>query len=337
MVALRATQIGLTPRKNPSHDANAPQDEPADRLEALLDPKGPSQRCNQGKRTMFCEKCGIQARAGQQYCTACGATLKAESAGSTRPKAPVAEPPNQQLLPPEASTDRSSRPSSGHSWYLTLATVVVFALVAGGATGYYFLSQHAWHPADAVSVTSTSASQVGSSTTINRPSTTAATTADGQQAPVLIDLSSRATLTASTTHPPDTDGPTVYYYPKYLVDGIPETCWSVHNSGSGWVQFDFASPIQISELRLIAGYQKVTESLDLWPLNNRLRRFKVQFADGTSEEHEVLDQRGWQIVKLQARQTTSVRVVILEVYPFQKVGKDGWNDTNISEIHPWGL
>lgn len=145
------------------------------------------------------------------------------------------------------------------------------------------------------------------------------------------DLTSSASLTASSVHPHDGSN---YYYTEYLADDRFETSWSVEGI-NGWAEFDFSSPVDVTELRIVAGYQKVV-GWDRWPVNNRLRSFRVEYSDGSSEVHEVLDQRDWQIVKLKGTWTTSVRIVILSVYPYQTIGPNGWNDTCISEIHVWG-
>jgi hypothetical protein len=153
--------------------------------------------------------------------------------------------------------------------------------------------------------------------------------------PESIDLSSRATVSASSYLPPNR---IANYYPQNLVDDNPATCWGADWVGPGmWVQFDFASPVTVTQLRVIAGYQKSGSGGDSWPRNDRLQSFTVQFSDGTAVTREVLDQRGYQDVALPPTETTFVRIVVLSVYPYQFDGKgQGWDDLSISEMHVWG-
>jgi hypothetical protein len=151
----------------------------------------------------------------------------------------------------------------------------------------------------------------------------------------VVDLSTFATITASDEYLPGGDNPG--YFVENLTDGDRLTSWGVHDGGPGaWVDFTFESEVTVTELRVIVGYDKADQYFDRWPCNNRMRGYRVQFSDGTSEVGEVMDLRGVQTISFPPIKTTSVRLKILSVYPFQKSGQYGVNDTYLSELSPWG-
>lgn len=268
----------------------------------------------------FCIRCGKRLGEGDKFCTGCGATVD----GSFSPQPP---PPSLGSGAPQAE-EAAARDRSRFMW-TWVACLAVIVIGAGVAAGAILLARGGVEQSPLIAAGAANTTDAGQ--TSATPSTGLNASSTSVISPTETDLSSNASLRASSVHPPDGSN---YYYAEYLVDESLETAWSFAGT-SGWIEFDFSSPVNVTELHLVAGYQKVVD-WDRWPVNNRLRRFSVEYSDGSSETHEVLDERDWQVVKLKGTKTTFVRIVVLGVYPFQTIGTNGWNDTNISEIHVWG-
>jgi hypothetical protein len=158
----------------------------------------------------------------------------------------------------------------------------------------------------------------------------------GASAGVSSDLSARAVLSASSTHSP-TRGDTWTFNVTKLIDGNANTCWTPLRARwyGSWALFTFSAPVTVTQLRVVAGYEKVDE-VDHWPTNNRLRSFRVEFSDGSAQTCEVQDIRGYQTVELTPTMSTFVRVVVLSVYPYQMIYGSGWDDLCVGEMNPWG-
>jgi hypothetical protein len=123
------------------------------------------------------------------------------------------------------------------------------------------------------------------------------------------------------------------------VDGDPATCWveGVPGYGEGeWVLFTFPRTVTVDEIRIIPGLDKVKDGWDRWWSNGRVHAFRLEFSDGSSEEHSVADVRQMQPVALdKPRSTTFVRFVIVSVYAAENVPNMA-DDTCVAELHVWG-
>ena len=133
----------------------------------------------------------------------------------------------------------------------------------------------------------------------------------------------RITATASSVRAPIS---IASYQATNAVDGRLNTAWIEGADGPGigqWIHFDFDREVDLRSLTIAAGYFK---SPEIWVQNNRLAAVSLQFADGTNQHHSFPDRMEQQQIKLGSTRTTSVKIIIEEVY----FGKDP--DTAISEV-----
>ena len=170
------------------------------------------------------------------------------------------------------------------------------------------------------------------------PGTTAAEATSTTQAGVanVVDLSAKATLRASSTL--KTSGSTSYGVAN-LIDGDPETCWAEGVKGYGrgeWFEFAFATPVTVSQIQVLPGYDRKTDDYDRWFANGRLKSCNLDFSDGSHKECTVKDSRTLQTITFVTPHTvTKVRVTITDVYPASE-GKNQAEDTSVSEFHVLG-
>jgi len=148
----------------------------------------------------------------------------------------------------------------------------------------------------------------------------------------VINLTSLATTSASSTlSEENVRGKQVQYDAKRALDNDPTTSWveGIRDSpGIGeWLKLDFEHPINVTRLELDIGYDSDEK---VFFLNNRVRNAKIIFSDGTEKDVEFLDQRGIQSISIDGITTTSITIVIQQVYP----GKV--NDTPIAEVRVLG-
>ena len=149
-------------------------------------------------------------------------------------------------------------------------------------------------------------------------------------------------ITASSTlaaQPSDLDGGAIFeYLPYHAFDGAKETTWAEGSDGDGvgeWLQIDFARPTPVGGFEIMNGYWRLDQRL---VENNRVKRIRVDFSDGESEEFTLADPvsgeyqptltgSGERLTFTKTHITTDVRFTILEVYPGNR-----WNDTCITDI-----
>ena len=126
------------------------------------------------------------------------------------------------------------------------------------------------------------------------------------------------------------------YQPWMAVDGSSESAWVEGVAGPGvgqWVMLSFPGTVEVHSVRLDVGYDK---NADTFAKNNRIKRATLIFSNGDRLGLGFADKRGMQAMPLARApgpsiQTTSVKVVIEEVFP-------GWkyDDTCLAEIEVWG-
>ncbi len=141
-----------------------------------------------------------------------------------------------------------------------------------------------------------------------------------------------ATIHASASSTQVTDGGITYAAGNTL-DGTLSSAWNSNGAKDGpgpgiSLTYRFASAVQLREITIRNGYQKVRSSdgTDLWPLNERVRRFEV-VTDTGHWTWDLRDLRDPQTLRRDFGSTTTVQLRILEVYPSRK-----YRDVAVSEI-----
>ena len=133
----------------------------------------------------------------------------------------------------------------------------------------------------------------------------------------------------------DSQGNTITYEPAQAIDGASDTAWRVSGDGIGqWLQLDFASPVGVTRVGLIPGYDKVDpfDGTDRFAQNRVVRRARLEFSDGTSFEATFERRRDLQFVQApQPTRTRWIRIVILDTYP-PATDREPRDATPISEV-----
>lgn len=145
----------------------------------------------------------------------------------------------------------------------------------------------------------------------------------------LRNLSFFASVSASSELPADQWGT---YHAFAAVDGAPETSWveGVEGAGVGeWIELVFPGAIVVGRIGLDIGYDK---DADLFFANNRVKRATIVFSDGQQLDLTFADTPGSQLVEIDSVQTSSLRLIVEEVYPGSR-----YDDTCLSEIEVWGV
>jgi len=153
------------------------------------------------------------------------------------------------------------------------------------------------------------------------------------------DISSEATIAASSTLQPVGSGTS--YATANLVDGASETCWAEGNTGYGigdWVKYTFLKEVSVTKVSCLPGYLKVSDGVDRWLQNGRLKTVTISFDDGTRIAHTFTDDKSYQDVTVDPpEKTRTVTITIVDIYPGQS--GSNWSaseDTTVSEMHIWG-
>ena len=163
--------------------------------------------------------------------------------------------------------------------------------------------------------------------------------AAGDQLPLELLYSGISASSTLAAQPSDLDGGAIFeYLPYHAFDGAKETTWAEASNGDGvgeWLQIDFARATPVSGFEIMNGYWRLDQRLFE---NNRVKRIRVDFSDGESEEFTLADpvsgeyqptltSSGERLAFAKTHLTTDVRFTILEVYPGNR-----WNDTCITNI-----
>jgi len=124
------------------------------------------------------------------------------------------------------------------------------------------------------------------------------------------------------------------YYPCKASDGDIMTSWVEGASGNGvgeWVRVDLDSEKAYYGLNIFAGYG---ESEDLWEKNGRVKKVRVDFSNGESEEFNLADVYEYQdlVFDVPVSGLQYADIEILEVYE----GTD-YDDTALAEVRFYGL
>ncbi len=152
--------------------------------------------------------------------------------------------------------------------------------------------------------------------------------------PESYDISYSATLKASSQLP-GSQG--VTYDPENLLDDRGDTCWAENAGGYGvgeYVQFSYSSPVTVTGIDVMPGYDKFKD-VDRWYSNGRVKKARVEFSDGTSEEVRFADEKTVQTKTFaQPHQTTYVRFVIVSAY--EATGDRAAKDTSMAYMRVFG-
>jgi hypothetical protein len=317
---------------------------------------------------MLCTKCGQKIEEGTKFCRFCGApaTPAVDPDAVTEITAPVPLPPVAAVVPPVAPPAPPASAVTPDHWEITqpsqtwdpsgswerpepprrrtgmwaFVAGLVFVVCAGAAIAAYFLLRDdsgspTTRPTD-VAVSTT----IGSDTTVPGAGSTETTAGESTTTSVgpapAVDLSAVADISVSSTL--STSGSTTYGKAN-LTDKDLTTCWAEGVAGYGlgeFIEFTFADPVTITEIRIVPGYDKIAGGWDRWTSNGRVRSFDLGFSDGTTESCSVTDTRELQVVALSSPRTvTSVRLTITGVYEAAEGPKKA-EDTSVSELHLWG-
>lgn len=124
-------------------------------------------------------------------------------------------------------------------------------------------------------------------------------------------------------------GRTKPYHVREIMDNDLKTAWVEGKPDDGvgeWVEFTFDPEIILERISLINGY---TRSETLYQANNRVKKIRISFDDGTYIDQELKDGelKPQTITLPEPKQIRILRLTILETYKGSK-----YNDTCISEI-----
>lgn len=124
-------------------------------------------------------------------------------------------------------------------------------------------------------------------------------------------------------------GRTKPYHVREIMDNDLKTAWVEGKPDDGvgeWVEFTFDPEIILERISLINGY---TRSETLYQANNRVKKIRISFDDGTYLDQELKDGelKPQTITLPEAKQIRTLRLTVLETYKGSK-----FNDTCISEI-----
>jgi Double zinc ribbon len=252
-----------------------------------------------------CPRCGEPGKPGLNYCSRCGRPLVRQTAdrGPTRWRpAP---------LPAE-------RPWWRSPWVILLA---LLALVAGVAF-VLWRQDPAPVPPPATAVVEPPESE--------RPSAPAQPSA-APSAPAGAEARLEvAGVTASTVLDPDGD---IVYDPRVTLDGDPTTAWNdgVRGTPTGEsLEYRFTSPVRVTRIELINGYDKVVSEGDRFAQNARIRTARIRTDDGEMLQ-QLQDTREPQSVTGQFGPTCRITLLVESIYPGEE-----FEDVALSEIAFFG-
>lgn len=153
------------------------------------------------------------------------------------------------------------------------------------------------------------------------------------------DVASSATARVPSTRAPGTavDGSRIRFDAEQMLDGDATTSWQMEGDGTGAeIVLTLAGPTALSEVGLINGYAKVDRDrrgrrIDWYAGNRRILAVEWVLDDGTTIAQTLDDTTELQSVPVEAVETSTVTLRLVEVSPPGK-GRDARNNTAISEI-----
>ena len=132
------------------------------------------------------------------------------------------------------------------------------------------------------------------------------------------------------------------FVPDRMNDGIETTCWQfstgVTRLGDAYIYVDFSVPATADELWIKNGFWKISDGLDQYTRNSRLKKITVDFQYAgeygyrdpvTITLKDDKERKDWQVLQLGGRSgVTAVRIRILDTYKGSKYK----SDVAVSEI-----
>lgn len=136
-------------------------------------------------------------------------------------------------------------------------------------------------------------------------------------------------IEASSVLPPSSSG---NYVAQNVDDWNGSTAWAegVEGDGQGsWILFKSTAPRKVKGIEIDNGYKK---SPQIFASNNRVKKVKVEFSDGSSIIKELTDgyDMNNNISLNKETSTTYIKITILEVYKGSK-----YSDTCMSGVHAY--
>ncbi len=124
------------------------------------------------------------------------------------------------------------------------------------------------------------------------------------------------------------DSSNMSYDPQNVVDKDYSTKWAEGASGDGigeWIQVSCTQgDASVSQIKIVNG---LATDMDKFYKNNRVKKAKLTFSDGSETTINLDDTASEQVIDIGYKVTSYVRLTILDVYSGSK-----YNDTCISEI-----
>lgn len=135
-----------------------------------------------------------------------------------------------------------------------------------------------------------------------------------------------SSVTASCQSPDGEDaaGRTTSYQPVNLADGDPSSVWRCDGAAVGeWVELHFGRDVELTELGIIAGFNKIdpTDGTDRFLQSRRVASVRVELDDGSSTDLLLADERAMQYLPVVGK-TGSARIVITGTRPGSTVVND---------------
>ena len=258
-----------------------------------------------------CGECRALNEPRAVFCSRCGASLYGPLHGGPRRK-------------PRRATAAGA--AMGFAALLILATCIFLLAVVIGRTlstpeeAADIFAGQSGSTATITTVTS------GTVTTVFTGTTSASGGSSTDTTEIAVQIRPTASVASSTLEPTQTNS----YGVTNLLDGDVTTAWNEGSDGNGigeWVQFNFAQDVVLSRIEIANGYQKDD---DRYAGNPRVQSIKVEYSNGTGQLVDLLDSKQLQIITPTREPITSVRIVIVSVYPGAE-----WDDTALSEVRFW--
>jgi len=142
-------------------------------------------------------------------------------------------------------------------------------------------------------------------------------------------------VTASGTEKTSVDArnTSVYYHPENAIDNRYDTAWLVPNRlAEKCITLWLDRVTRISKVGIIPGYPKFDpyRHVDRFTQHRRVKRIRLEFSDGTSQELALLDKGELQVMSIHPVETEYVKMTILDT--FEAGGEFPQDVVAISEI-----
>jgi hypothetical protein len=124
--------------------------------------------------------------------------------------------------------------------------------------------------------------------------------------------------------------------PEHIVDGQLDTAWNSRTGelAGAWVAFRVPASAQVKAIRLTAGYVHQNQDGDLFTMNHRIARVRIEKVGGDTHEARLdVERRDLQLIPFAAG-GGDFKITVLETVPGSK---KRWRELCISELEVWGI